>query len=67
MRNDHCVIEKTFQFTIGILLLILAVAVGGVLFMFFPVVGVLWILPIVALAIYVFRARLNDQCEIDPG
>ena len=67
MKNDHCVVEKTFQYGIGLMLLILSVAVGGVIFLFFPVIGIVWILPILALAVYVFRLRLNDQCEIDPG
>ena len=66
MKN-HCVIEKSFQFGIGLMLLVLAVALGGVIFLFFPVIGIIWILPILALAVYVFRLRLTDQCEIDPG
>ncbi|MCG8531072.1 MAG: hypothetical protein MI749_10440 [Desulfovibrionales bacterium] len=66
MKN-HCVIEKSFQYGIGLMLLILAVALGGVIFLFFPVIGMIWILPILALAVYVFRLRLTDKCEIDPG
>ena len=32
-----------------------------------PVLGILLSLPTFAVAVYVFRLHLNDQCQIEPG
>jgi hypothetical protein len=42
-----------------------ALAMTVVSFTLLPVIGLVLVVPIVALAIYVFRLHLNDQCEID--
>jgi hypothetical protein len=42
-----------------------ALAMTVVSFTLLPVIGLVLVVPIVALAIYVFTLHLNDQCEID--
>jgi hypothetical protein len=44
-----------------------ALAMTVVSFTLLPVIGLVLVVPIVALAVYVFRLHLNDQCEIDPS
>jgi Flp pilus assembly protein TadB len=42
-----------------------AVAMMVVSLTILPIVGFAVVIPIVILAVYVFRLRLNNQCEID--
>jgi Flp pilus assembly protein TadB len=42
-----------------------AVAMTIVSLTILPIVGFAVVIPIVILAVYVFRLRLNNQCEID--
>jgi hypothetical protein len=48
------------------LLVAAALALSIISVTLLPVIGFVLVIPVVALAVYVFRLHLNDQCEIDP-
>lgn len=47
------------------LLLIAAFALIVIGITLLPIFGFILAIPVIALAVYVFRLHLNDQCEID--
>jgi hypothetical protein len=55
-----------FKYSLGGLLVAAAVALSVISVTLLPVIGFVLVIPVVALAVYVFRMHLNDQCEIDP-
>lgn len=65
MKLSSCLPQKISKFTLGMILVAAALAMTVVSFTLLPVIGLVLVVPIVALAIYVFRLHLNDQCEID--
>jgi hypothetical protein len=65
MKLSSCIPQKISKFTLGMILVAAALAMTVVSFTLLPVIGLVLVVPIVALAIYVFRLHLNDQCEID--
>jgi Flp pilus assembly protein TadB len=65
MKLSSCIPQKISKFTLGIILVAAALAMTVVSFTLLPVIGLVLVVPIVILAIYVFRLHLNDQCEID--
>jgi hypothetical protein len=58
--------EKMYKYSLGGLLLAAALALSIISVTLLPVIGFVLVIPVVALAVYVFRLHLNDQCEIDP-
>lgn len=65
MKSTECVPQKISKtFIVGLLL---AAAVGLVILgvTIIPFFGFILAVPVIALAIYVYRLHLNDQCEID--
>jgi hypothetical protein len=65
MKLSDCVPQRVSKFALGMVLVVAALAMTVVSFTILPVIGLILVVPIVALAIYVFRLHLNDQCEID--
>ncbi|MDZ7667085.1 MAG: hypothetical protein U5K27_17455 [Desulfotignum sp.] len=65
MKLSSCLPQKISKFTLGMILVAAALAMTVVSFTLLPVIGLVLVVPIVALAIYVFKLHLNDQCEID--
>jgi len=65
MKAIECVPQKMSKFMLGSFLLAAAsglIIIGITLLPFF---GFILAVPVLALAIYIFRLHLNDQCEID--
>lgn len=65
MKTTECVPQKISKFMLGLIMIgfALALIIIGVTLM--PVFGFILAVPVIALAIYIFRLHLNDQCEID--
>lgn len=65
MKINECVPEKISKTLLAFLLL--AVSLGMVIIgiTILPYVGFLVALPVLAIAVYVFRLSLNDECQID--
>lgn len=65
MKTTECVPQKISKFMLGLIMVgfALALIIIGVTLM--PVFGFILAVPVIALAIYIFRLHLNDQCEID--
>lgn len=66
MKRPACVSERMMKYGLGGVLLTAALALSVISVTLLPVIGFVLVIPVVALAIYVFRLHLNDQCEIDP-
>ncbi len=67
MKLSSCIPQKISKFALGMILVAAALAMTVVSFTLLPVIGLVLVIPILALAVYVFRLHLNDQCEIDPS
>ena len=67
MKATECVPQKLSKMMLGSLLLAAALALIIIGVTLLPVFGFILAIPVVALAVYVFRLHLNDQCEIDPS
>jgi hypothetical protein len=65
MKTTQCVPQKISKLMLGSIMLaaVAALVVIGITLM--PVFGFMLAIPVTALAIYIFRLHLNDQCEID--
>ncbi|MEE4363002.1 MAG: hypothetical protein V2J08_03665 [Desulfotignum sp.] len=67
MKLSSCIPQKISKFALGMILVAAALAMTVVSFTLLPVIGLVLVVPILVLAVYVFRLHLNDQCEIDPS
>ncbi len=68
MKATQCVPQKISKLMMGSIMLIAAAALVVIGVTLLPVFGLVLAVPVIALAIYIFRLHLNDQCEIDfPG
>ena len=65
MKTTDCVPQKISKFMLASLLGIGALGLIIIGVTLLPILGVIMALPIIALAIYIFQTKLNDQCEID--
>lgn len=65
MKTNQCVPQKISKLMLGSLMLAAATALIVIGITLLPVFGFLLAVPVIALAIYIFRLHLNDQCEID--
>lgn len=65
MKTIGCVPQKISKLMLGSLLLLAALALIIIGITLLPVFGFILALPVIALAIYIFKLHLNDQCEID--
>ena len=65
MKATECVPEKISKFMLGLIMVGFATALIIIGVTLLPVFGFILALPVIALAIYIFRLHLNDQCEID--
>ncbi len=65
MKLTNCVPQKISKLMLGSI--ILAAALGLIIIgvTLLPVFGFVLAIPVVALAVYIFRLHINDQCEID--
>ncbi len=66
MKKPACISERMFKYVLGGLLVAAALALSIISVTLLPVIGFVLVIPVLALAVYVFRLHLNDQCEIDP-
>jgi len=65
MKKLNCVPQKIYKLMLGGIVLASALALIAIGVTLLPVFGFILAVPVVALAIYIFRLHLNDQCEID--
>lgn len=65
MKLTSCFSEKMMKYALGGLLAAAALALTVISVTLLPVIGFLLVIPVAALAVYVFRLHLNDQCKID--
>jgi len=65
MKTTECVPQKISKLMLGLIMVGFAAALIIIGVTLMPVFGFLLALPVIALAIYIFRLHLNDQCEID--
>jgi len=65
MKITECVPQKISKLMLGLILMGFALALIIIGVTLLPVFGFILALPVIALAIYIFRLHLNDQCEID--
>lgn len=65
MKTKSCTSEHFYKFVLGSLLVAAALALTVISVTILPIVGFALVIPVLALAVYVFRLHLNDQCEID--
>ncbi len=65
MKATECVPQKISKLMLGSLMLIAALGLIIIGITLLPVFGFILALPVIALAIYIFKLHLNDQCEID--
>jgi hypothetical protein len=67
MKLSDCMPQKISKFALGLVLVAAALVMTIISFTILPVIGMILVVPILALAVYVFKLHLNDQCEIDPS
>ena len=68
MKTTQCVPQKISKLMLGSIMLAAAAALVVIGLTLMPIFGFMLAIPVTALAIYIFRLHLNDQCEIDfPG
>lgn len=65
MKKNSCVPQKISKYFLGLLFLSAALALLVIGVTILPFIGWLLALPVIAIALYIFRVHLNDQCEID--
>ena len=65
MKTTECIPQKISKLMLGLILMGFALALILIGATLLPVFGFILALPVIALAIYIFRLHLNDQCEID--
>lgn len=65
MKSSGCVPQRLSKYLMGSLILAAALALIIIGVTLLPVFGFILAIPVIALAIYIFRLHLNDQCEID--
>jgi len=65
MKAIECVTQKISKFMLGSLLLAAASGLIIIGITLLPVFGFILAAPVIAMAIYIFRLHLSDQCEID--
>ncbi len=65
MKTTECIPQKISKLMLGLILMGFALALIIIGATLLPVFGFILALPVIALAIYIFRLHLNDQCEID--
>ncbi|WP_022665598.1 hypothetical protein [Desulfospira joergensenii] len=65
MRSNNCVSQRISKYFIGFLALGAALGLLVIGVTILPVFGFIMALPVLALAVIIFRLHLNDQCEID--
>ena len=65
MKSTECVPQKISKLMLGSFMLAAALGLIVIGITLLPVFGFILALPVIALAIYIFKLHLNDQCEID--
>jgi hypothetical protein len=65
MKAINCIPQKMMQYIFVGLLVAAAIAMTVVSLTILPIIGFAVVIPVVILAVYVFRLRMNDQCDID--
>lgn len=65
MKAINCIPQKMMQYIFVGFLAAAAIAMTVVSLTILPIVGFAVVIPVVILAVYVFRLRMNDQCDID--
>ena len=65
MKTTQCVPQKISKLMMGSIMLAAAAALIVIGITLLPIFGFVLAVPVIALAIYIFRLHLNDQCEID--
>ncbi len=65
MKATECIPQKISKFILGSFLLAAASGLIIIGITLLPVFGFILAVPVIVLAIYIFRLHLSDQCEID--
>lgn len=67
MKLSDCMPERISKFALGMILVVAALAMTIISVTLLPIIGLVLVVPILVLAVYVFKLHFNDQCEIDPS
>ena len=65
MNDTKCIPQKISKLMMGSIMLAAAAALVVIGVTLMPIFGLMLAVPVAAIAIYIFRLHLNDQCEID--
>lgn len=65
MKNDLCTSERFSKYFLGGLFALFSLGLVVLGFTLLPIIGFVLALPVLAIGIFLIRARLNDQCELD--
>ena len=65
MLSNNCTSQTISKYLLGLVFLGLSAVFVVLGFTLFPIFGLLLALPVAGLAVYFFRTRLNDQCELE--
>ncbi len=65
MKATECAPQKISKLMLGSLMLVAAAGLIIIGITLLPFFGFMLAIPVIALAFYIFRLHLNDQCEID--
>ncbi len=65
MKTTQCVPQKISKLMMGSIMLAAAAGLIVIGITLLPIFGFVLAVPVIALAIYIFRLHLNDQCEIE--
>lgn len=65
MLSKDCSLQTMSKYILGAVFLGLSTVFVVLGFTLFPIFGFLLALPLAGLALYFFKTRLNDQCELN--
>lgn len=65
MKTTDCVPQKISKYFLTTLLGLAALGLIVIGVTLLPIVGIIMAIPVIALAVYLFQSRMDDQCEID--
>lgn len=65
MNSMNCFFQRFSALSIAVFLLLGAVGLTIISFTVLPVIGLLLVVPVLAVSIYFFRVHFNRQCQIE--
>lgn len=65
MKTTNCLLQRFSKYLLSGVFGVFALGLVVLGVTILPVVGLIMALPVAAVAIFLIRTRLNDQCQID--